>query len=714
MGSLADEQAFLLPKSSGPARWPASPSPALILSSMGAIAQVTGSSQTTTDANGKPQQTVTLSASTRDKKEDKVVQSKDTKKEMQKEKKIAPVDAGLPDKVLYDKALDATKRGHFDVARLDLQTLLNTYPDSQYQMKAKLAIADSWYQGGRHRRAHPGRAGVQGLHHLLPQRTRGRRGPDARRRHLLPPDGQAGPRLLQGHPRRGRVPPHAPAVPGVHPRPQAKQRLREVQEVMATRESDIAAFYATHNNWPATIARYQTVVDTYPQYSHMDDVLIGLGDAYETEARFVRTMKLPEAAKAKLEKTYDDRGDRGLHQGRSGALRRSPRRGCARPPRRDECADPDAHARADRRQRRARKQPPAVSSAGPRHAPGHAPGRTWCLAARDGEPTLVDPTPTARAARHQEDHRRLQRSDESRRSDCRNSGTPQAGTAPAAGCGARRQLPAAPAPAAAPLALPGCSCGKRSRTQRIGRNQRIRAPLPAPLQPAETAWASRSSPPELDGATAKPADTNGGLKAVGPRQRNASPRGRKTCRGSGRSQRHRSQTSARRTGSERQRKEESEAGVRQERRVFQQAQEEEGSRQAEPLLSSRCKSRETKGDAADGLAFPFSCSVLVFFGSSSQDDWFTAARRRTRGTIKADSRRSATTASSPKNSGLSDTRCLAALSIWPSRHATGVRPAHTHCPRAIRRSHRPHCRPAPPCRRRSGPASRPPHCPRSP
>src|SRR5260370_12663837 len=38
----------------------------------------------------------------------------------------------------------------------------------------------------------------------------------------------------------------------------------------------------------------------------MDEVLLGLGDAYETEAKYVRTMKLPEAAKAELEKTYDD------------------------------------------------------------------------------------------------------------------------------------------------------------------------------------------------------------------------------------------------------------------------------------------------------------------------------------------------------------------------------------------------------------------------
>ena len=87
--------------------------------------------------------------------------------------------------------------------------------------------------------------------------------------------------------------------------PAAQQRLREVQEAMAIREAAVAAYYATRNNWPATIARYKTVADTYPQYSHMDDVLIGLGDAYEAEAKYVRAMKLPEAGKARLEQTYD-------------------------------------------------------------------------------------------------------------------------------------------------------------------------------------------------------------------------------------------------------------------------------------------------------------------------------------------------------------------------------------------------------------------------
>ena len=271
-----------------------------------ANAQVTGSTTTTPDANGQNQTNVTLSATPGKKKDDKVVQSKDTKQELRKEKKITPVDTGLPDKVLYDKAVDATKRGHFDVARLDLQTLLNTYPDSQYQMKAKLAIADSWYKEGGTAALTQAEQEYKDFITFFPNAPEAAeaqmRVGDIYFRQMDKPDRDYSKAvhaeeeyrlMLQQFPESTLV-------------PQAKQRLREVQEVMATRESEVAAFYATHNNYAAVIARYQTVVDTYPQFSHMDDVLIGLGDAYETEARYIRSMKLPEAGKARLEKTYDD------------------------------------------------------------------------------------------------------------------------------------------------------------------------------------------------------------------------------------------------------------------------------------------------------------------------------------------------------------------------------------------------------------------------
>src|SRR3954464_5640652 len=53
-----------------------------------------------------------------------------------------------PDKVLFDKAVADIERSRFEVARLTLNTLMNTYDTSEYLAKAKLAIADSWYREG--------------------------------------------------------------------------------------------------------------------------------------------------------------------------------------------------------------------------------------------------------------------------------------------------------------------------------------------------------------------------------------------------------------------------------------------------------------------------------------------------------------------------------------------------------------------------------------
>src|ERR1700677_5101406 len=61
---------------------------------------------------------------------------------------LANVGSKQPDKVLFDKAMEAMKRNRFDVARMTLQTLINTYPDSEYIARAKLAVGDSWYAEG--------------------------------------------------------------------------------------------------------------------------------------------------------------------------------------------------------------------------------------------------------------------------------------------------------------------------------------------------------------------------------------------------------------------------------------------------------------------------------------------------------------------------------------------------------------------------------------
>ena len=60
-------------------------------------------------------------------------------------------DTKQPDKVLYDHAINDIEHGRYEVARITLNTLINTYDQSEFLAKAKLAIADSWFrEGGLH------------------------------------------------------------------------------------------------------------------------------------------------------------------------------------------------------------------------------------------------------------------------------------------------------------------------------------------------------------------------------------------------------------------------------------------------------------------------------------------------------------------------------------------------------------------------------------
>jgi outer membrane protein assembly factor BamD len=243
-------------------------------------------------------------------KEDRIQQTKDTKAEEKRIAKFNPLvgkDASLPDKQLYDKALAQTNTGHYDIARLDLQTLLNTYPDSQYLMRAKLAVADAWYKEGGSAALTQAEQEYKDFITFFPNVPEAAeaqlRVGDIYFKQMDIPDRDYAKGMHAEEEYRTMLKQY-PDAPANLTR-DAKQKLREVQEVLAEREAELGAFYGTHANWPASIARYQTVVDTYPLYSHMDDTLIGLGDAYEAEAAIVRTQKLPEAARAKLLEEYD-------------------------------------------------------------------------------------------------------------------------------------------------------------------------------------------------------------------------------------------------------------------------------------------------------------------------------------------------------------------------------------------------------------------------
>src|SRR5215467_12956578 len=208
---------------------------------------------------------------------------------------LAKVGSKQPDKVLFDRAMDAMKHNRFDVARLTLQTLINTYPDSEFIARAKLGVADSWYaEGGSTSLAQaeieykdfetffpnmPEAAEAQvkiaNIHYQQMEK------PDRDYTHAVRAEQEYRQVIMQY--------PDNPKMVA-----EAKRRLLQVQEVIAEREYRIGRFYYLRQAYPAAIARLQSLDERYPLYSRADDTLFLLGQAYEGEIAALRKMDLTE------------------------------------------------------------------------------------------------------------------------------------------------------------------------------------------------------------------------------------------------------------------------------------------------------------------------------------------------------------------------------------------------------------------------------------
>jgi outer membrane protein assembly factor BamD len=73
-----------------------------------------------------------------------------------------------------------------------------------------------------------------------------------------------------------------------------------VQEVLAERQFRIAHVYFLRDNLAASQARLESLIESYPLYSNVDEALFELGTLYEKEAMALRKQKIPEAQREKL------------------------------------------------------------------------------------------------------------------------------------------------------------------------------------------------------------------------------------------------------------------------------------------------------------------------------------------------------------------------------------------------------------------------------
>ena len=204
-----------------------------------------------------------------------------------------------PDKVLYDRAIDDIKHGKHEVGRLNLQTLINTYPDSEYLAKAKLGIADSYYKESGTSNMTQAIQGYKDFIVFFP---------------FLAEASYAQLQVAMGHfqqmekPDRDRTQAREAEdefqtflskYPSDPLAPKAEQHLREVQEVLA--EGD---YYYVKGDRRAAAGRLISLTNRYPLYSKSDHALWMLGDVFEKSekkdlatnyfARIVRDYPLSE------------------------------------------------------------------------------------------------------------------------------------------------------------------------------------------------------------------------------------------------------------------------------------------------------------------------------------------------------------------------------------------------------------------------------------
>jgi outer membrane protein assembly factor BamD len=198
-----------------------------------------------------------------------------------KQKKPDASGSAEPDKVLYERAIEDISHNRHEVARLTLQTLINTYPDSEYLAKAKLAIADSFFKEGggtglkqsveeynnfiiffpfleeaAYAQMQIGLAHYRQLEKPDRDRTEARLAEDAFQV------------FIQKYP-------NSPLLP------QAVQKLRDVQELLAEGDFRIAHYYYVKGSLRAAGARLLDLTSRYPLYSQADKANWMLGQVFE-------------------------------------------------------------------------------------------------------------------------------------------------------------------------------------------------------------------------------------------------------------------------------------------------------------------------------------------------------------------------------------------------------------------------------------------------
>jgi outer membrane protein assembly factor BamD len=182
------------------------------------------------------------------------------------------------DRQLFLEATKEVRKGNHDTGRLLFTTIITTYPDSPYLPMAKLAIADSFYlEGGTSNLIQAGQAYQDWLTYFPTDPLA-----DAAMMKVAETEmrqmGLSDRDITHARKAEQRLKALLQQYPQTKLRPEVESRLHEVQDNLADHSALIAQFYIERYNGKkgglkGAQDRLKEVVEKYPNYCHMDDVL---------------------------------------------------------------------------------------------------------------------------------------------------------------------------------------------------------------------------------------------------------------------------------------------------------------------------------------------------------------------------------------------------------------------------------------------------------
>ena len=193
------------------------------------------------------------------------------------------------DRELFITATREVRKKSFDVGRLLFQTIITTYPDSPYLPMSKLAVADSFYLEGSTASLIQAIAAYQDWLTYFPTHPLADRVvmkiAEAEMRQIGLPDRDAT--------RAKRAETRLKALLQTYPnsilKEEAVKRLHEVQNNLGTHNMLIANYYYTQSvnqgkgGLKGAQSRYREILDKYPTFGDMDEVLFKLANTYMAE-----------------------------------------------------------------------------------------------------------------------------------------------------------------------------------------------------------------------------------------------------------------------------------------------------------------------------------------------------------------------------------------------------------------------------------------------